>query len=256
MTKISENLPKSAKIDKNQLKLTKPLDNFTCDYLREPFYNWNPPNQNTLVAACINDINYQNEIDDLHDIIDDADDDDDNDLDTQQQQQHDTDVTLPPVEGHFQGLGDRLTDTNVTFIPADGHVQVHCNNSQKLLPKGISKITELTLDLFENNYHLFAQKVSSPDNGLFIRAILIKSREVIFNFTYKIEGTQNVWITTIVSADTACKLYLPLAQKGDTLLCSLGEGHDCVHVLITRNAHIANFIKTKYWLPRPDSFLA
>ena len=41
-----------------------------------------------------------------------------------------------------------------------------------------------------------------------------------------------------------CNLYLALACKGDTLICSLGAGHNGVHVSITRNMHIANFIAT------------
>ena len=31
---------------------------------------------------------------------------------------------------------------------------------------------------------------------------------------------------------------------GDTLLCSLGAAHNCAHVSITRNVHVANFIDT------------
>ena len=101
----------------------------------------------------------------------------------------------------------------------------------------------MTLDHFKNNYHLFSLKISSSEDGLFIRAILIKSNEVIFNFTYKIFGTQNVCIATIVSADIACKIYLLNAQRGDTFLCTLGEGHNSIRVPITRNAHLANFFK-------------
>ena len=82
------------------------------------------------------------------------------------------------------------------------------------------------------------------ENGLFIRVILLKSNEVIFNFTYKILGTENVHIATIVSADRVCNLYLLCALKNDTFLCSLGDGHDGVYILITRNAHLAHFIGT------------
>ena len=166
-------------------------------------------------------------------------------------QQHDSDVTMQPVEGHFQVHGNRHQhDNNVSvhsdeghlqlhgniphntvdaaLIPAEGHFQVQRNILQQSVPQGISKITELTLDLFDNNYHLFAKKISGLENGLFIRVILLKSNKVIFNFTYKIIGTENVCIATIVSADRVCNLYLLRALKNDTLLCSLGDGHEGV----------------------------
>ena len=41
-----------------------------------------------------------------------------------------------------------------------------------------------------------------------------------------------------------CNQYLVHALKGDTLICSLGAGHNCAHVSITRNVHVANFIAT------------
>ena len=47
-----------------------------------------------------------------------------------------------------------------------------------------------------------------------------------------------------ILADRVCNLYLLHALKNDTFLCSLGDGHDGVCVLITRNAHLANFIGT------------
>ena len=40
------------------------------------------------------------------------------------------------------------------------------------------------------------------------------------------------------------KTFLLHAQKGNTFLCTLGEGHEGVRILITRNAHLVNFIKT------------
>ena len=98
--------------------------------------------------------------------------------------------------------------------------------------------------MFDNNYHLYARKISCPEDGFFIRAILMKNNEIIFNYTYKIIGTENVRIATIVSADQVCNHYLQLAMKGDTFLISLGDGHLGVHASIIRNAHLANFIKT------------
>ena len=41
-----------------------------------------------------------------------------------------------------------------------------------------------------------------------------------------------------------CNRYLAIATKGDTLICSLGAGHNGVRVSITRNMHIANIIAT------------
>ena len=41
----------------------QPLDDFISDYLNDPFYNWNPPARNALVAVCSNDIDDQNKID-------------------------------------------------------------------------------------------------------------------------------------------------------------------------------------------------
>ena len=54
----------------------------------------------------------------------------------------------------------------------------------------------------------------------------------------------NIQNATNAAANKVCNLYLVRALKGDTLLCSLGAGHNCAHVLITRNVHVANFIET------------
>ena len=48
----------------------------------------------------------------------------------------------------------------------------------------------------------------------------------------------------IAVANKMCSLYLAIALKSDTLICSLGAGHNGVHVSITRNVHIANLIET------------
>ena len=44
-----------------------------------------------------------------------------------------------------------------------------------LIPTGISKLTELTLDQFKNNFRLFAQKLVNVDSDLVIRVILLKN---------------------------------------------------------------------------------
>ena len=41
------------------------LDSFTSDYRKVPFFNWNPPTRDTLVASCKYDIDDQVKIDDF-----------------------------------------------------------------------------------------------------------------------------------------------------------------------------------------------
>ena len=72
----------------------------------------------------------------------------------------------------------------------------------------------------------------------------MKNNAMFFNHTYKINGTTNVAIATIASADQVCNHYLVHAVKGDTFLCSLGDSHNGVCNYIIRNAHLANFIQT------------
>ena len=88
------------------------------------------------------------------------------------------------------------------------------------------------------------EKLADNEIGLVIRAILLKNNEVIFNYSFKIIGTDNIQNAKIAAANKVCNLYLVCALKGDTLLCSLGAGHNCAHVSITRNVHVANFIET------------
>ena len=47
-----------------------------------------------------------------------------------------------------------------------------------LVPTGISKLTELTLDQFKNNFRLFAKKLVNVDSDLVIRVILLKNNVV------------------------------------------------------------------------------
>ena len=153
--------------------------------------------------------------------------------------QHDTDndVSIKPVEEFLQVHRDDVAMTPVKeFLQSDG------NPHKVVTLKGVSKIMELTLDQFENNYKLFAQKLNDIETGLIIRAILLKNNEVIFNYSFKIIGTDNVQNATIAAANKVCNLYLVCALKGNTLICSLGAGHNSICVSITRNVHIANFI--------------
>ena len=69
--------------------------------------------------------------------------------------QHDTDndVTMKPVEDFLQVNSDDAPMTPVEeFLQGDG------NPHKAVIPKGVSKITELTLDQLENNYQLFCSK--------------------------------------------------------------------------------------------------
>ena len=115
---------------------------------------------------------------------------------------------ITPVDGNIRVLSDRtLTDastqttgfdlardldTDCGLLPVDGNVQVTGNKGVQLpehVPKGAAKVNELTLELFDNNFNLYAQKINHPEEGLFIRAILMKNNLIFFNNTYKINGT-------------------------------------------------------------------
>ena len=43
----------------------QPLADFISDYIKDPYFNWNPPARNALVAMCSNDIDDQYKIDDF-----------------------------------------------------------------------------------------------------------------------------------------------------------------------------------------------
>ena len=92
----------------------------------------------------------------------------------------------------------------------------------------VSPLNELILKQFTNNYHLIAQKQSNTEVGLVIRALLLKNKEVINNYSFNIISTDNVLNATVVVANVMCNLYLAIATKGDTLTCSLEVGHNVV----------------------------
>ena len=158
------------------------------------------------------------------------------------------DLTLTDVSTQITGIGlARDLDTGHGLLPVDGDIQVTGNNGVQIphsVPKGIAKITKLTLELFDNNYNLYAKKINHPEEGLFIRAIIMKNNIIFFNNTYKISGTSNVAIATIASADQVCNQYLVHADKGDYFICALGDSHHGVRNSIIRNEHLANFIIT------------
>ena len=53
----------------------------------------------------------------------------------------------------------------------------------------------------------------------------MKDNIIIYNNTFKINGTSNVAIATIASADQVCNQYMVHARKGDSFICALGDGH-------------------------------
>ena len=139
------------------------------------------------------------------------------------------------------------SDIERDLLPADDIEQVTGNKGVLLLahvPKGAAKIVELTLELFDHNYNLYAQKINHQEDGLFTRVILMKDKIIIHNNTFKIKGTSNVAIATIASADQVCNQYMVHARKGDSFICALGDGHHGVRIPIIRNEHLANFINT------------
>ena len=65
---------------------------FTSDYRKVPFYNWNPPACDTLVASCKNDIDDQIKIDNFTFV----------DAITQ----NDIDCNLAPADGYIEVTGN------------------------------------------------------------------------------------------------------------------------------------------------------
>ena len=152
-------------------------------------------------------------------------------------------VTKTPVEeilqaegdSHNVNINDHTQGTNPRFV-ATHHNYKGSAGVNPEIPKVVSPINELILDQFTNNYQIFAQKLVDTDVGLVIRAI--------YNYSFKISNSDNVHNAMIAIANKMCNLYLAIAIKGDTLICSLGAGHNGVHVSITRNVHISNLITT------------
>ena len=134
--------------------------------------------------------------------------------------------------------------SNLRTLPAAVFSQGSVVPQNLMNPNGISKLTELTLDQFQNNFRLFAQKLVNVDSDLVIRVILLKNNAIFYNYTFKILGTSNVQDAIIVSTCKVCALFSDHATKGDTLLCSLGAGHTSVCTSIIRNVHVHNLIST------------
>ena len=130
--------------------------------------------------------------------------------------------------------------TNQQALPAAVFSQGSVIPQNLLVPNGISKLTELTIDQFKNNF----RKLVNVDSDLVIRVIILKNNAVFYNYTYKILGTSNVHDAIMVSTCKVCALCLDHATKGETLLYSLGAGHNSIHTSIIRNVHVHNLVST------------
>ena len=128
-----------------------------------------------------------------------------------------------------------VNDNNYNNIEVNPQTVVNHNDigrSEGVVPRSLDEVTppyhELLLRHFTNNYELIAQKQSDIDAGLKIRALILKNKNVVYNYSLKIIGTDNVPNATIAAAIVMCNLYYAIAAKGDTLTCSLGAGHNGV----------------------------
>ena len=155
--------------------------------------------------------------------------------------------TLADANTQITGDSTIFKNTNDKTLTLSSYGQVIEYQNVTLpsyVPPGTSKVVELTLGFFDRNYNLYAQRINHHDDGLFIRAILMKDNIIMINNTFKILGTSNVAIATIASADQVCNQYLIHARKGDSFICALGDGHHGVRIPVIRNEHLANFIIT------------
>ena len=133
-----------------------PLDEFNSNFMKEPYYSWNPPIRPTLTAVGKNDID-----DYLHNFDDDIDNDNHdsptpvgNDADGQSTSNR---MEVRPLRGDPIGplSNGRELASNLMTLPGAEVCQGDVV-PQHLIPSRISKITQLTLDQFDNNYRLFA----------------------------------------------------------------------------------------------------
>ena len=121
------------------------------------------------------------------------------------------DVTRTPVEdvlqadgdSHDVGISDHTRGTNphgvVTHYNDKGSAGVIPE-----VPKVVHPVIELTLNQFTNNYQIFTQKLDNTDSGLVIRALLLKNKDVIYNYSFKILSTENVHNATIAVTNCMC----------------------------------------------------
>ena len=191
-----------------------PLDEFHSNFMKEPHYSWNPPIRPTLTAVGKNDID-----DYLHNF--DYDNDDDN-HDSPTPSGNDTGglsnsnrMEFHPLRGDPTGLlstGMALA-SNTPILPG-AEISQGDVVPQHLIPSGISNITQLTLDQFDNNFRLFAQKLINVESDLTIRVILLKNNTMFLNYTFNILGSSNVQEAIIASTCKVCTIFLDHAKGG------------------------------------------
>ena len=89
---------------------------------------------------------------------------------------HDSCRWIHPGNGDPPSCENAEANTvNQTILSVDESIQSDGIPHKITIPPGISKITELTLDQFKNNYKLFAKKIVDVETDLVIRAILLKN---------------------------------------------------------------------------------
>ena len=198
------------------------INTFESDYLREPFFNWNPSTRSILTIACDNDID-----DNLEQLDFDSTDDNDNDVNSNEGEN--------PLAGNDDdnnfAAGENLCVNNDTRGVVDFRGNQPTHNG-------------LLYSHFTNNWEIIAQKFNQLDlsGALIIRAIIFKNKNVLFNHKYWIKGTENVSLATIAVTTVLCSWYFKHAARGDTLDCFWGASHKGVLVAKTRNIHISRFI--------------
>ena len=156
------------------------------------------------------------------------------------------------VDKHDMDEHKLLTDHNIdSFDEENSQAVDDIDRSAGVVPQAVvdndyndntPPYHELLLRHFNNNYKLIAQKQSGLEGGLQIRALILKNKIVVYNYSFTIIGTDNVPNATITAAIVMCNLYIDIAAKGDTLTCSLGAGNKGVLISKTRNLHISKFI--------------
>ena len=219
-----------------------PLDEFHSNFMKEPYYSWNPPTRPTLTAVSKNDIDdYLNNFDD---------DKDDDNHDSHIPSSNDAGglsnsnrMEIHPLRGDLTGLlSDSMELASNPLTLPGAEISQGDVVPQHLIPTGIPNITQLTLDQFDNNYRLFAKKLINVESDLTIRVILLKNNTMFLNYTFKILGSSNIQDAIIASTCRVCTIFLDHATRGDTLLCSLVAGHTCVCTSIIRNVHVHNLV--------------
>ena len=137
-----------------------PLDEFESNFMREPSYNWNPPICSTLMAIGKNDIDDQYDYNDFDDLITDNNDSFVEDDNATGRLTVDQWMEFHPESGaSASGLyAEANQSTNNSALPEAVFSPGSVIPQNLLIPKQISKITELTLDQFKNNYRLLSKK--------------------------------------------------------------------------------------------------